>query len=175
MSKFYYDIYTTFEQYIEADWISSSPNMQMPVYGSYTFDASTNTWATTGSSVTMPYDSYRNVYKVFDGGKRITRTQGNGGSGPFVGYEKSASNNTVVYSKGSLLQSNIISEEGIYPDNGRHTDGYWYVKGVKAFPDLFVNINGVNKESEDGWVNINGVWKQIDSVFVNVGGVWKNT
>ncbi len=33
-----------------------------------------------------------------------------------------------VYSRGALYQSDIIAEDGIYPTNGRHTDGYWYVR-----------------------------------------------
>lgn len=33
------------------------------------------------------------------------------------------------YSRGSLIQSDIQAENGAYPENGRHTDGYWYVRG----------------------------------------------
>jgi hypothetical protein len=33
------------------------------------------------------------------------------------------------YSQGTLITSNIVADDGTYPDNGRHTDGYWYVKG----------------------------------------------
>ncbi|QNK89452.1 hypothetical protein H7992_07240 [Sporosarcina sp. resist] len=31
---------------------------------------------------------------------------------------------------GSLLQSNIVAENGTYPVNGRHTDGNWYIRGA---------------------------------------------
>ncbi|MEC1303552.1 hypothetical protein [Lysinibacillus capsici] len=37
---------------------------------------------------------------------------------------------STTYSKGSLVQSNIAAEDGTYPSNGRHSDGYWYVKGA---------------------------------------------
>lgn len=30
--------------------------------------------------------------------------------------------------RGSLLQSNIVAEDGTYPSSGKHTDGYWYVR-----------------------------------------------
>jgi hypothetical protein len=34
--------------------------------------------------------------------------------------------------KGNLIQSNIVAPDGMYPNNGKHTDGYWYVKGAVA-------------------------------------------
>lgn len=37
----------------------------------------------------------------------------------------------ITYSRGTLVQSNIVAEDGTYPVNGRHVDGFWYVrKGV---------------------------------------------
>ncbi|UNT55183.1 hypothetical protein [Lysinibacillus capsici] len=41
---------------------------------------------------------------------------------------------STTYSKGSLVQSNIAAEDGTYPANGRHTDGFWYVKGEAVGP-----------------------------------------
>lgn len=41
---------------------------------------------------------------------------------------------STTYSKGSLVQSNIAAEDGTYPSNGRHSDGYWYVKGAAVGP-----------------------------------------
>lgn len=35
-----------------------------------------------------------------------------------------------TYTRGSLVQSNITAEDGVYPTNGRHTDGFWYVRGA---------------------------------------------
>lgn len=34
-----------------------------------------------------------------------------------------------VYSQGTLVTSNIEAQDGTYPNNGKHTDGYWYVRG----------------------------------------------
>jgi type II secretory pathway pseudopilin PulG len=53
------------------------------------------------------------------------------------------------YSKGTLVQSNIIAADGTYPNDGIHTDGYWYVKRVNS-P---LNYNLYNAHS----FNINGV------------------
>lgn len=33
---------------------------------------------------------------------------------------------------GSLVQSGIVAVEGTYPSNGKHTDGYWYVRGSRV-------------------------------------------
>ncbi|MEX3625822.1 hypothetical protein [Viridibacillus arvi] len=37
-----------------------------------------------------------------------------------------------TYSQGTLIQSGIVAEDGMYPNNGRHTDGYWYVRGSRV-------------------------------------------
>lgn len=37
-----------------------------------------------------------------------------------------------VESQGSLIFSDVISVEGSYPTNGKHTDGYWYVRGSRV-------------------------------------------
>lgn len=36
------------------------------------------------------------------------------------------------YKAGDLVQSNIIAENGTYPDNGLADDGYWYVKEARV-------------------------------------------
>lgn len=59
--------------------------------------------------------------------------------------------------KGEVMPD-VIREEGTVPDDGIHTDGYWYVK-VKAVP---------------GFVLKDGVWKPIEDVFVLKNGQWKN-
>lgn len=33
-----------------------------------------------------------------------------------------------TYGKGGLVQANLIAEDGTYPNDGRHTDGFWYTK-----------------------------------------------
>ncbi|KAA0944059.1 hypothetical protein FQ087_18205 [Sporosarcina sp. ANT_H38] len=34
--------------------------------------------------------------------------------------------------QGTLVQSNITATEGAYPTNGKHTDGFWYVRGSRV-------------------------------------------
>ncbi|MFA1737995.1 hypothetical protein ACDX69_10515 [Lysinibacillus fusiformis] len=38
----------------------------------------------------------------------------------------------IGYNRGTLIEPAIIAEDGTYPVNGRHSDGYWYVKGAKV-------------------------------------------
>lgn len=85
-------------------------------------------------------------------------------------YEVSSEFNEV---RGDLLQENIVAEDGIYPNNGKHSDGYWYVKGDLAFPEIKMRINGQLKTSENGWVKANGQLREIETMWVRVNGAIK--
>ncbi|PNT91298.1 hypothetical protein [Clostridium thermosuccinogenes] len=39
--------------------------------------------------------------------------------------------------------------------------------------DIWVNIDGVNRQYDKGYVNIDGTWREIDKVWVNIGGTWR--
>ena len=64
------------------------------------------------------------------------------GTGTIMRYDFVNANDVVSYrlelvpepTKGALVQSNIEAEDGTYPANGLHTDGYWYVRGAVAGP-----------------------------------------
>lgn len=43
------------------------------------------------------------------------------------GYKYTAKSNT-TYSQGTYIENVTSPDENAYPENGRHTDGYWYVK-----------------------------------------------
>lgn len=45
------------------------------------------------------------------------------------------------YSQGSLV-GQVIAEDGTYPSNGRHSDGFWYVRRVVAAPPVLISPNG---------------------------------
>ncbi|QBK26756.1 hypothetical protein [Ureibacillus thermophilus] len=64
-----------------------------------------------------------------------------------------------TYSRGSLVQSNIIAENGTYPDNGTHTDGYWYVK--KGLAD--------NPPTTPSTISVAGSFKTGETVTVSWG------
>lgn len=142
------------------------------------------------SSLTLWLDySYNTTQGLFYvGTQQVTTTQGFGNTanpspthirryvknGPeWLEYYMNATANT-TYSKGTFV-ADLVAEEGTYPANGRHTDGFWYVRGTLAFPIIDVNVGGVWKEAIGGGVNISGVWKNISDLWVNVGGVWKKS
>ncbi|OXS74928.1 hypothetical protein B1B04_08550 [Lysinibacillus sp. KCTC 33748] len=63
------------------------------------------------------------------------------------------------YVKGELVQANVVAEEGTYPTDGRHTDGYWYVKGTKANTAPTVTlVSPSNNQTlyENDTINISG-------------------
>lgn len=72
---------------------------------------------------------------------------------------------TTVYSRGSLLQSNIVAEDGTYPTNGKHTDGYWYVRGALANNLPIISLNVANNVTlyENDVLAIDGQASDIDN------------
>lgn len=106
------------------------------------------------SSVTNGYPSYQiNGTLFYSTGNYEYHTLGNlpvgrqiyessNGSNSIMRYSFVTVNNVESYrltvapepAKGTLLQSNITAEDGTYPANGKHTDGYWYVKGAAVGP-----------------------------------------
>ena len=66
----------------------------------------------------------------------------------------------------------VVLEEGTVPDDGIHTDGYWYVKVKKAFPTMRILRDGQWAEVETGFVLKDGVWKPIEEIYKLQDGQW---
>ena len=66
----------------------------------------------------------------------------------------------------------IVLEEGTVPDDGIHTDGYWYVKVKPAFPTMRILRDGQWAEVETGYVLKDGVWKPIEEIYKLQDGQW---
>lgn len=73
--------------------------------------------------------------------------------------------------KDEFLES-IKAEDGEFPNDGIHTDGFYYVKGDKASIPINTNINGTWKETESAHVNVNGAWKEIKEAYQMQNGTW---
>jgi len=88
--------------------------------------------------------------------------------------ESDYTKNTVhrLKNKNVLMESGITAEDGTYPDNGIHTDGFWYVKIKKAFPTMRILRDGEWVEVETGYVLKDGVWKQIEEIYKLQDGQW---
>lgn len=65
-----------------------------------------------------------------------------------------------------------VREEGTVPDDGIHTDGYWYVKVKPAFPTMRILRDGQWAEVETGFVLKDGVWKPIEEIYKLQDGQW---
>lgn len=69
-------------------------------------------------------------------------------------------------------QADVIFEDGTVPDDGIHTDGYWYVKVKEALPTMRVMRDGQWVEVETGYVLKDGVWKPIEEIYKLQDGQW---
>ncbi|EON70387.1 hypothetical protein [Lysinibacillus sphaericus] len=63
--------------------------------------------------------------------KRVTAVPGSEWFRQTDGTSKQVQTST-SYSQGALVESNISAVDGTYPANGRHTDGFWYVRGSRV-------------------------------------------
>lgn len=146
MVKYYFDKFTAVPSTI---WTDSAPwnligTSEEVTFSSltrgYVYNNTNNTYATSGGG----YDGYTAVptgsvgYKVVGGTVLQKYTSGAVVSGSETTYvrldRKLATENTqqTTYTIGSLVQSNLVAEDGTYPTNGRHSDGFWYVRGSIA-------------------------------------------
>ncbi|WNN74313.1 Ig-like domain-containing protein [Lysinibacillus capsici] len=144
MVKYYYDKFTAIEnkQYNDdAPWTNSSATIgPFSSYAkSYSFDRVNNkyilgpTWGYDGGPVNIGSIVYSLSGNFLSRHSAKEATYDPTVTVPVNTVYKDATKNTstiIDYSKGSLVQSNISAEDGTFPADGRHTDGYWYVKGV---------------------------------------------
>lgn len=139
--KYYWNKYTNIskQMFTESGFLKtgSAPLSYQGYYDNYSFNSSTGKFTPTG----RPYngDEYIGAgtiaYTINSSGALDKRVATSSGYGSYAVntdvYQKSAIPYTVD-SQGTLLQSNLIAEEGTYPVNGKHSDGNWYVKGSKV-------------------------------------------
>lgn len=184
MAKYYYDKYTVLEtkQYNDnAPYQNSNGGITEPVhlvgwYKSYTFDKATNKYVAGGylwssSDIVMPGDVGYKTTVVGRLDKFETRGAGSVGTGTVdsVLTHKLAASNTFIVTdskKGSLIQPNIVAEDGTYPVNGRHSDGYWYVRGGIANTAPTISLTGPSDNStlyENDTLTISGTAFDADS------------
>lgn len=154
MTQYYYDKFNAigtpvYSHSVQWSAASNSGYNSASGYTSYSIDG-TGKIVLGGSYLTIQQNTTYGTIYTESGGSLIKFTIG---SHDNVIYETWGSvvktQISTTYSKGSLVQSNIVAEDGTYPANGRHTDGYWYVKGAAVGPlppgqviNLPYNISG---------------------------------
>ncbi|MEY2354831.1 hypothetical protein [Lysinibacillus capsici] len=175
MVKYYYDKFTAIENKLyndDAPWTNSSATIgPFSSYAkSYSFDRVNNkyilgpAWGYDGGPVNIGSIVYSLSGNFLSRHSAKEATYDPTVTVPANTVYRDALKNTYSvesYSKGSLVQSNIAAEDGTYPANGRHTDGYWYVKGAVAntaptMPGAFTQPSG-NLEIGDSKVFAVGV------------------
>lgn len=175
MVKYYYDKFTAIENKLyndDAPWTNSSATIgPFSSYAkSYSFDRVNNkyilgpAWGYDGGPVNIGSIVYSLSGNFLSRHSAKEATYDPTVTVPANTIYRDAVKNTYSvesYSKGSLVQSNIAAEDGTYPTNGRHTDGYWYVKGAVAntaptMPGAFTQPSG-NLEIGDSKVFAVGV------------------
>lgn len=147
MVKYYYNKYntTTVTVYNEpSTWTYNGDAQYVVMSGrskGYTFNKNTNKYTLSGDiwgasdlvpagSIGYSLDSSEEFIN-----KHVTKQQNYGNIQQTAEWYSKATRDSTTsseYVRGALVQSNIIAENGTYPTNGRHTDGFWYVRGSIA-------------------------------------------
>ena len=168
MAQHYYDKFMAISNtsYVEPGWASQGSDFSVryaDLAKSYSWNPSTGKFTVNSdfyaSGTTVPTGAigYRLLGTVL---YRYSKTDGSSlaeyssNASASTKDSNSASTNT-NYSKGSLVQAGIAAEDGTYPANGRHTDGYWYVKGA------LVATNAGEVATGSTWSLLNPVSKKL--------------
>lgn len=112
------------------------------LYRNYTFDKTNNSYRVDPALKFKVGDTVGpgNLGYSVDGG-RLMRYQIDAFSGALTGgaiaayndYKQNVLNTfTTSQAQGTLVQSGIVAVDGTYPDNGKHTDGFWYTRGSRV-------------------------------------------
>lgn len=155
--KYYWSKYNLSSQYVDtAQWTDagSGSSSWFNYYKGWWFNSQTNLYEGRGGSWFSgePLNVGSEAFRIADNGKSVYRYVSKAStyvseSVPSDVYQRNSINNSIQYSKGSLVQSGIIAEEGSYPIDGRHSDGFWYVQGSRvnqsiAPPNVFTSPEG---------------------------------
>lgn len=146
---------------------------------SYSFDPVTGNYYPAGN--TLP--DMKTYWSYFASGKTLYQMVGYRQTlGVWDYYYRSAS--AVGYPqqmKGTLVTPNIIELDKTYPDNGIHTDGFWYVKKTTAnsFPTTTIDSQPDVILTKDTKLTVSGRVTDLDNenvkIQATVGGVLKQT
>lgn len=127
-------------------------------------------------SVYLPPFIYNGEYKAVTQAAGVQRSNGElesyrkaigavpygGGSVDFEQYTR-----TREYAPGVFIQD-LLAEDGTYPDNGLHTDGYWYVKGKKKELMKF-KLGAQTAVGIEGWANLGNKLYPIKNFSIRIG------
>lgn len=156
MALYYYNKYTSVPIYTcdkkETGSYTGTNSPIKDVYSSYTQDSDCR-FRGVGTPQTISVDSSGNRigpesgYRISNNGDELYHYWNTRVIDTDYGYDirysyrsYSRTSKLTGYSRGNLVTSNIIAEDGTYPTNGRHSDGYWYVRGSLVTPGTPTSI-----------------------------------
>lgn len=181
MSKFYYKKYNIGYSYTYSNqrdasygYIIRNWNSKWVMYTGYNWSSSRGFYGT-GQSITcgFRYNSSPHGWYV------ITPTavaQDNYEShGEDEWFDKKKICDSTAIERSGTFVADIIAEEGTYPANGKHSDGYWYIKGKQVAPNVYAKVNGVWKSTNTMYIVVSGLQKEVDGLWVNLNGVWRKS
>lgn len=114
--------------------LAFEPGKTYTMGSSYTFDSTTGAAALSGTSSVrgsaLPNYFEYYPYYMYDGElyKLVSYTTQNNYGMHIFAQEVGVVTSTTETSQGSYIEDVTSSDEAAYPENGIHTDGYWYVK-----------------------------------------------
>ena len=150
-------------------------------YRNYKFDTTTGTFSGVGDYEVYPtYPTWAGSRLYNVSGFNMTEYVITNGKGvEATSYTRVA--NAAVKTKDTLLQTNILDLNKTYPDNGLHSDGYWYVKKAtnNMFPVLTVDNSHQMYNASSGKVTLQGTASDADgdtiSISATLDGVTQTT
>lgn len=142
MALYYYDKYNPLYSYSEGPREDTTFSGSEPkanngkIFKSYSFDKATGMYGTTGESVLtkdaigLPgpfYDVTSNEPGVL---KSFISVENDTNDRVFYRFWKYLPSKSIkkLEGRGTLGETNIAAENGTYPTNGLHVDGFWYVR-----------------------------------------------
>lgn len=115
--------------------ITKSNSTQINKGNGYSFDASTGVFTLTRATVNIVYyvrigDYFFDDLSASSGStvNEVTETGSGGGTTRKIIYTQWTSKPTTTQVRGEYVSDVESGNASEYPDNGIHTDGYWYVK-----------------------------------------------
>lgn len=177
MAKYYYNKYN-YGYLIRGTYYKDVPRTTIEDQFVYLIDENNN-WNTSGTMVTLSSTGNGLIYVA---NEWVAYQEWNAGNLTYILYRDDSvyyktsnryKKSNMSKGKGSIAEANIIAEDGTYPENGLHSDGYWYIKGNKASLPIYQNVDGEWKEITNGYVKINGEWKEITNGYQKQDGSWK--
>lgn len=146
---------------------SNSANATALGWTDYSFNSTTGVISTAGTFIDTSNGSVYNVNNNV-----LTQSTVSGGSTTLTTFQSFYSGD--YYSQGTLI-GQVIAEDGTYPANGRHTDGFWYVKRVVATPPIVTSPNGgetFNATETITWTTPRTGLKYKVEISKNNGSTW---